>query len=87
MHHYDRSPPVRAVPSPTFIHGLRLPATEYRMEDRQDPPADVIDEIASILAAGYLRMRNARTLRESGAGNPGEDLDSAPNPSLHRAGS
>lgn len=57
------------------------------MEDQQDPPGDVIEEVASILAAGYLRMRSARTLQESGSTNPGEDLDSATNPSPYRAGS
>ena len=57
------------------------------MGSRQDPPDEVIEEIASILATGYLRLRNARTVQEP-AGDPdaGECLDSAPNPSLHRAG-
>ena len=57
------------------------------MEDRQDPPADVIEEVASILATGYLRMRSARTLLDAGGAKNGEDLDSAANPSPHRAGS
>lgn len=35
------------------------------MEFREDPPAFVIDEIAALLAAGYLRLRKARILDES----------------------
>jgi hypothetical protein len=50
---------------------------EIRMGN-QDPPEDVIDEVASILATGYLRMRNARTLRESGTDSE-EGLDVSPN--------
>ena len=57
------------------------------MEDRQDPPADVIEEVASILFTGYLRMRSARTLQDAGGAKAGEDLDSAANPSPHRADS
>ena len=63
------------------------------MEYRQDPPDSVVDEIASILATGYLRLRDARTLRESGSIGPtpephpeaGERLDSAPDLSPHGA--
>jgi len=31
------------------------------MEDRQDPSQTLIEEVASILATGYLRLRNADT--------------------------
>jgi hypothetical protein len=65
------------------------------MEYRQDPHDSVIDEVASILATGYLRLRSARTLQDSGSVTPppeshpeaGERLDSAPNLSPHSAGS
>jgi hypothetical protein len=57
---------------------------ENRMGNRQDPPDEVIKEIASILATGYLRMRNARTVQESGSDFE-EGLASAPNLSLHSA--
>jgi len=54
------------------------------MEFREDPLDSVIEEIATILAVGYLRLRTARTLSESGAlpalQATGERLDSAPNP-------
>ena len=58
------------------------------MEDRQDPSQSVIEEVASILATGYLRLRNARTLagRDSHQ-EPVQGLDSAPDTSPHRAGS
>ena len=36
------------------------------MEDRQDPSQSAIEEVASILATGYLRLRNARTLPDRG---------------------
>jgi hypothetical protein len=55
------------------------------MEKRQDPPDAVIEEIASILATGYLRMRNARTVQEPTCPEAEERLDSGPYPSLHRA--
>ena len=63
------------------------------MEYRQDPSDSVIDEIASLLATGYLRLRNARTLQDAGGGAPppdpqpevGERLDSAPDLSPHGA--
>ena len=63
------------------------------MEYRQDPPDSVIDEIASLLATGYFRLRNARTL-PAGAGpapapepvpEAGERLDSAPDVSPYGA--
>ena len=58
------------------------------MEDRQDPSQSVIEEVASILAAGYLRLRNARTLPDrEGNQEPIQGLDSAPDTSPHRAGS
>jgi hypothetical protein len=63
------------------------------MEYRQDPPDSVIDEIASLLATGYLRLRNARTLQDADGVTPppephpdaGEGLDSAPELSPHGA--
>jgi hypothetical protein len=63
------------------------------MEYRQDPPDSVIDEIASLLATGYLRLRNARTVQNAGGATPlpalhpdaGEGLDSAPELSPHGA--
>ena len=63
------------------------------MEYRQDPPDSVIDEIASLLATGYLRLRNARTLQDGGSPTPapepvpeaGERLDSAPDVSPYGA--
>ena len=56
------------------------------MEHREDPPDSVVEEIASILATGYLRLRNARTLAGS-AEESVEGLDSAWDTSPHRAGS
>lgn len=57
------------------------------MED-QDPSQSVIEEVASILATGYLRLRNARTLRDRGGNQePVQGLDSAPDTSPYRAGS
>lgn len=86
MHHDHRSR--QFTDSDTHIQPLASgsPATENRMEDQQDPPANVIDEVASILATGYLRMRNARTIQEPGDGDPAECLDNSPNPSLYRCG-
>ena len=63
------------------------------MDFRQDPPDSVIDEVASILATGYLRLRSARTLGESGgvvlAAEPhpaaAEQLESVPDLSPHGA--
>jgi hypothetical protein len=63
------------------------------MEYRQDPPDSVIDEIASLLATGYLRLRNARTLQGGSGVTPppelhpdaGDGLDSAPELSPHGA--
>lgn len=58
------------------------------MEDRQDPSQSVIEEVASILAVGYLRLRNARTLPDhDGNQEPVQGLDSVPDTSPHRAGS
>jgi hypothetical protein len=58
------------------------------MEDRQDPSQSVIEEVASILATGYLRLRNARTLPDrDGNQEPVQGLDSAPDTSPYRAGS
>ena len=37
------------------------------MDFREDPLASVIEEIAALLATGYLRLRKARTLSESAA--------------------
>jgi hypothetical protein len=58
------------------------------MEDRQDPCQSAIEEVASILATGYLRLRNARTLSDRGDNQePVQGLDSAPDTSPYRAGS
>ena len=52
------------------------------MDFREDPLASVIEEIAALLATGYLRLCKARTLSESAAPSAlhatGEPLDSAP---------
>lgn len=37
------------------------------MDFREDPLASVIEEIAALLATGYLRLRKARTLSETAA--------------------
>ena len=37
------------------------------MESHEDPPESVVEEIAALLATGYLRLRKARTLSESAA--------------------
>jgi hypothetical protein len=63
------------------------------MEYLRDPPDSVVDEIASLLATGYLRLRSARTLQDAGSVTPplqpnpdaGERLDSAPDLSPHGA--
>jgi len=63
------------------------------MEHREELPDSVVEEIALILATGYLRLRNARTLRDSGgaaaAPEPHSEarelLDSASDPSPHGA--
>src|SRR5664279_5814750 len=70
---------------PHTILWLQSPGTEIRMEDRQDPSQSVIEEVASILATGYLRLRNARTLPDRGNNQePIQGLDSAPDTSSHR---
>ena len=48
------------------------------MEFREDPLASVIEEIATLLATGYLRLRKARTLSATPAAlqATGERLDS-----------
>jgi len=51
------------------------------MELREDPPDSVIEEIAGILAAGYLRLCMARRLGESAvppAQATGERVDRTP---------
>jgi hypothetical protein len=52
------------------------------MEFREDPLASVIEEIAALLATGYLRLRNTRTQSESAAPPAlqatGEPLENAP---------
>lgn len=52
------------------------------MEFRDDPLTSVIEEIAALLATGYLRLRTERTLSESapplGLRETGEPRDSAP---------
>jgi hypothetical protein len=59
------------------------------MEFQEGPLDCVIEEIAAVLATGYLRLRKARTLGESAAlpapQASGERLDSAPDPSPHGA--
>jgi hypothetical protein len=58
------------------------------MEDPQDPPQTVIEEVASILATGYLRLRTARTLADRDAKQePFQALDNVPDMSPHGAGS
>jgi hypothetical protein len=50
------------------------------MDLREDPPDSVIEEIAAILATGYLRLYKARRLAESAvppAHAIGEQVDSA----------
>jgi hypothetical protein len=51
------------------------------MEFLEDPLASVIEEIAALLATGYLRLRKARTLSESADPSTlqatGEPLDGA----------
>ena len=58
------------------------------MEFREDPLASVIDEISGLLAIGYLRLRQARTLGESAdpsAQATGGSFDSAPDAGSHGA--
>jgi hypothetical protein len=59
------------------------------MEVLEDPLESVIEEIATLLAAGYLRLRKSRTLSESPAlpvpQATGEPLDSAPRALSHGA--
>ena len=59
------------------------------MEFREDPLVSVIEEIAALLATGYLRLRNARTLSESATPpaiqTTGERLDSLPGTRSHGA--
>ncbi len=57
------------------------------MQDHQDPPQAVIDEVASLLATGYLRMRSTRVTPDGGILPPTIGLDSAPDTSPDRAGS
>lgn len=57
------------------------------MEFQVDPLESAIEEIAALLATGYLRLRKARTL-SAPAGPPvsqatGEQLDNAQGPSPH----
>ena len=72
--------PLRA-PSVTRPIDLSL-FQEMFMEFREDPLASVIEEIAALLATGYLRLCKARTLSESATPPAlqatGERLDSAP---------
>ena len=59
------------------------------MEIPEDPIDSVIEEIATLLATGYLRLRKARTLNESAAPSglqeAGEPPDRAPGPSAQVA--
>ena len=59
------------------------------MEFREDPLDSVIEEIAALLATGYLRLCKARTLSESAAPPAlqatGERLDSTPGARSHGA--
>jgi len=59
------------------------------MEFREDPLASVIEEIAALLATGYLRLCKARTLSESATPSAiqttGERFDSAPGARSHSA--
>ena len=56
------------------------------MEDRQDPSQSVIEEVASLLATGYLRLRNARTLADRDSHQePVQGLDSAPDTSRNQS--
>jgi hypothetical protein len=55
----------------------------------EDPLDSVIEEIATLLAAGYLRLRKSRTLSESPAlpapQATGKPLDNAPGAVSHGA--
>jgi hypothetical protein len=59
------------------------------MEFREDTLVSVIEEIATLLATGYLRLRKARALSESAAPpalqSTGEPPDSAPSARSHGA--
>lgn len=57
------------------------------MQEHQDPPQAVIGQVASLLAAGYLRMRSARAAPDGETQPSAIGLDSAPDPSPDRAGS
>ena len=59
------------------------------MEFREDPLASIIEEIAALLATGYLRLCSARTMIESGAPTAlqatGEPVNTAPDARSHGA--
>ena len=59
------------------------------MEFREDPLVSVIEEIAALLATGYLRLCKARTMSESATPPAiqatGERLDSLPGARSHGA--
>ena len=59
------------------------------MEIPEDSIDSVIEEIATVLATGYLRLRQAQTLNESAAPSglqeAGEPLDRESGPSAHVA--
>jgi len=59
------------------------------MEIPEEPIDSVIEEIATLLATGYLRLRKARTLSKavapSGLQETGEPLDSGPGARSHGA--
>lgn len=56
------------------------------MEFREDPLESLIEEIATLLATGYLRLRKARILTESAASpvpqQPENDLTAQKQPTL-----
>jgi hypothetical protein len=58
-----------------------------RMQENQGPPQAVIEQIASLLATGYLRMRNERAAPDGETQPSTNGLDSAPDTSPDRAGS
>jgi hypothetical protein len=59
------------------------------MEFQEDPLLSVVEEIAALLATGYLRLRKARTVSESAAPPTlqpsGEPLNSATGARAHVA--
>jgi hypothetical protein len=57
------------------------------MQEHQDPPQAVIEQVASLLATGYLRMRSARAAPDGETQPSTNGLDSAPDTSPDRAGS